>query len=345
MVKKMKTWSMFKLESALPDGFVALLGDALQGEAFTPPASSTSLEARSGWVLPEDMLSTSFEDVNAWLFNQYAFLVLRTDQKVLPSKLYAAEVARRVSAWCRENSRERAPKGIKAEIAEQVKMEMAQRVLPKTTLVPIVWNVHEGTVCVGTHAQGNLDLVRKYFRRTFNSGLVIDDAGVLPPEVVEARFGEEIPPTFNTDFLRWLWYASETGAVARSSWWVGDRITISKQAEEKPHVVVRGEDAARIAAGRTALRDGTVRGLQLCLRKEDREYTCNLDADLRVAGAKLPVLVKSGDLAEQLYERMFLVEDLVHAVRTLAMEFAFLRGRPEAWAAHVAQVATWAGGD
>lgn len=346
MIKKLKTWAIFRLDSELPDGFTHVLGDALATEAFVPPASAVSLEARSGWVLPEDMLCTDFERRNDWLFNQYAFLVLRTDQKVLPPKLYAAEVKRRVNEWCQTNNRERAPSGIKSEISEQVKIEMAQRVLPKTTLIPLVWNIAEGVVFVGTHSAGSLDLVRKKFHRTFSRSLVPADAGVLDPEFSEEHFGDvdEVPLTFNTDFLRWLWYASETGTAAGAAWWVGDRIVFSKPAEEKTHVVVQGDDASRAQAAKVALRTGTVRGLQLCLRKNDREYTCNLDANLRVGGAKLPVLVKTGDVAEQFYERLFLMEELDAEIRHLVAEFTFLRSRPEAWAAHVAQVDAWAEG-
>lgn len=345
MIKKLKTWSRFLTSTPLPDGAAAFLGDAFDTEKFVPPMSQTSLEVRAGWVLPSNMLSTDFEDREPWSFNQYAWLCLRIDQKKLPQKLYAAEVKSRTKAWCAANNRERARFSIKTEIAEQVKLDMAPHVLPTTTLVPVMWDHMRGVVYVGTHAPASLDLVRKMFFRTFSLSLNPAEAIHLDLGILEGRFGGELPVSFAPDFMKWVWYRAAETSFLGTTWWLGKKLLLTETTEKSPSITVKGDGVSTDKGAMAALKaNWQVRSMDLCARVDDREYEFTLTPDMRIAQARLPVLVKTGDVAEQLYERMYLIEDLVHQLAAFVQEFVAVRSRPAAWQAYLEASAPWQDG-
>ena len=337
MIQKQKTWSQFIVETALPEGFRASLGEAIECEAFIPPLSPASLDQRSGWVLPDNMLSTDFGNQDAWLFNQYVVLALRIDQKKLPAKLYAATVKSRCAAWCAAQSRAKCPAAVKLEITEQVKLEMAPNVLPTTSLVWAVWNINDGGVVVFTHAEGALDTFRKKFRRTFSVGLTPDE---LNRNYVEE---EAHPAWYCKTFLRWLWHRGEEASFVGRSWWVSNRIVMQGPNDEKPTIVLSGDNGHRGQAAKAAtLANYSPSSLRLWVRSDDREYEFTLTDDLRIAGAKLPALVKTGEAAEILYERMYLIEDLDSHLREMFAEFEYIHKDQELRASFEKAVVDWA---
>jgi hypothetical protein len=131
---------------------------------------------------------------------------------------------------------------------------------------------------------------------------------------------EGTPPHVAAEFFLWLWYQSETGqgrvdlgeTGGSVEFWVDDRIAFRAVGEDKVSAIMTGENPSLTPEARAALAGGKVlRDVRLALRREDREYTVTLKAPrIEIAAAKLPALVKSGDEAEILYERMFLYEEL-----------------------------------
>lgn len=345
MIKKLKTWSRFLTDRPLPDGEHTYLGDALDTEKFVPPLSQTSLDVRAGWVLPSNMLSTEFEDREQWAFNQYAWVCLRIDQKKLPQKLYAAEVKSRTKAWCSAANRERAPLSVKTEIAEQVKLDMAPNVLPTTTLVPVMWDHVTGVVYVGTHSPVALDLVRKTFFRTFSLMLTPAEVGCFPQVALDAWFQGDLPTSCAADLMKWVWYRAAETSFLGTTWWLGTKLVLTETSEKSPSLTVKGDNVSTDKGAAAALKaNWQVRSMDLCAKADDREYGFTLTPDLRIAQARLPVLIKTGDMAEQLYERMFLIEDLTHHLGLLVQEFVAIRSRPDAWQAYLEVSTPWVEG-
>jgi hypothetical protein len=146
---------------------------------------------------------------------------------------------------------------------------------------------------------------------------------------------EGTPPHVASEFFLWLWYQSETGQGrvdlgtdgGSVEFWVDDRLSFRVVGEEKVSAIMTGENPSLTPEARAALAGGKVlRDVRLALRREDREYAVTLKAPrIEIAGAKLPALVKSGDEAEILYERMFLYEELHFVLGGLFRAFAAAR--------------------
>jgi hypothetical protein len=159
------------------------------------------------------------------------------------------------------------------------------------------------------------------------------------------------PPHVASEFFLWLWYRSETGQgrvdlgeSGSVEFWVDDRISFRAVGEEKVSAVMTGENPSLTPEAHAALAGGKViRDVRLALRREDREYAVTLKAPrIEIAGAKLPALVKSGDEAEILYERMFLYEELHFILAGLCRSFADDRCAPDWRARGLQDLRRWA---
>lgn len=158
-------------------------------------------------------------------------------------------------------------------------------------------------------------------------------------------------PHLTTEFLQWLWWASERdegrmdlgeeGGIVDV--WVDQRLSFRGPGEDRARAVLTGENPSAALEARAALAGGKiVQDLQIGLRREGREYAAILRGPhLDVAAAKLPTECKGGE-DEVLYERMFLYEDLFFVIRGLYRRFAAERTSPEWASVHLPAMRTWA---
>lgn len=146
-----------------------------------------------------------------------------------------------------------------------------------------------------------------------------------------------MPPHVAGEFYLWLWFRSdsgpgllEAGDAAPVQFWVDDRISFRSPGEDKVSAIMTGENPGTTPEARAALLGGKVlRDVRLALRREEREYFVTLRGpSVEVAAAKIPGLVKGGDEAEILYERMFLYEELHWMIGALFRRFAEERTGP-----------------
>lgn len=163
---------------------------------------------------------------------------------------------------------------------------------------------------------------------------------------------ELLPPHVSADFYLWLWWKSEEengkftvdegqGGVEV---YIDDRIALRSTGEERPSAVLTGESPATTPEARAAVAGGKVpRDIRLYVRRDDRDYHVTLRGTrVSIAQAKLPSQVKSGDVAEMLYDRMFLYEELHWIVACLLRAFATVR-TSGAWRDEVVpRMARWA---
>ena len=172
MIKGPVTARRYSVLGEPPEGFRISYVEALNAYAFTEPASRTSMEERAGWVLSQNLLDTDFTDLNGWLFNHYAYFHLRVDKKSLPANYFKAHLEKRCEAWCQEHGREKAPRGVKSELKEQLEFEWLQKTLPKVKVLECVWNMAEGTVWFSSLSDKENDRFRKLFHQTFGLQLM-----------------------------------------------------------------------------------------------------------------------------------------------------------------------------
>ena len=78
-----------------PEGFRDTYIAALEENQFRDALTEVHKEQRVGWCQVHNLLDTTFQDTNRWLYNQYAVFALRIDKKVLPAKLFQAHLQKR----------------------------------------------------------------------------------------------------------------------------------------------------------------------------------------------------------------------------------------------------------
>jgi len=158
----------FRVVGELPkSGWRDVVRERLDAFAFREPVGRVGKEEIEGWVLVQNLLDTSFQDFERWLFDPWVVFALRVDKKALPAKLFRATVEKRCEAWCRERGVERCPASAKKEIQERLEEEWLDRALPRVALTEIAWNVQTGQVLVGGLSSSVAERVRKRFHRTF----------------------------------------------------------------------------------------------------------------------------------------------------------------------------------
>ena len=165
---------------------------------------------------------------------------------------------------------------------------------------------------------------------------------------------ELLPGHIASDFYLWLWYRSETGGGhldlgegVELDFWVQERLSFRVVGEQRVSAVMTGEHPSGSPEARAALAGGKVlRDVRLALRREDREYQVTLKGPtVEVGAAKLPGLVKTGDVSEILYERMFLYEELNYMLRGLFRHFSELRVSDQWERGVLTSLRAWAFGD
>lgn len=167
LLKGAVTARRFRVHGELPEGWRERFRDRLNAMAFREPASSTGKEELEGWVQVHNLLDTSFDDFNQWLYNSFAVFALRVDKKALPARLLRAHVDKMCREWAEERGIERVPSAKKREIKEALEEEWLRRSLPKVAITEVVWNLDEGYLLIDSLSEGVGDRIRKRFHRTF----------------------------------------------------------------------------------------------------------------------------------------------------------------------------------
>ena len=180
------TVARFRVVGELPEGWRETYRARLNDEAFRDPPQGQGKEEVEGWVQVHNLLDTSFEDFNQWLYNDVALFALRVDKKRLPTKLFRATVDKRKRAWCEEHQRDRCPRAIVDEIKDDLEKEWLARALPSVSVTECAWSLNGQWMIVHSLSESIADRFRKRFHRTFGMKLVpwspldwLHDAGAV----------------------------------------------------------------------------------------------------------------------------------------------------------------------
>jgi recombination associated protein RdgC len=157
----------YRVAGEVPEGFRDAYQEALQSYAFRETHDEGRIDEIAGWVEIQNLLDTSFSDINRWLYDRYLVFALRIDKKTLPPKLFKAHLEKREAAWCAEHDRPRCPAAVRKELKEKLQFEMLQRTLPRVSLYEACWNVVDGRVLFHNLSDAVNDRFRKLFFQTF----------------------------------------------------------------------------------------------------------------------------------------------------------------------------------
>lgn len=162
----------FRVVGTVADGWRDRFRDNLQEQAFKDNPIEVGKEEREGWVQIHNLLETSFEDFDKWLYNDLILLALRVDKKALPAKLFKATCEKAFAEWCEENGRKRCPKDVREEIQDRIEGDWLKRALPKVSTVELCYNLKDEYVILHSLSETAADRVRKRFLATFGLRLV-----------------------------------------------------------------------------------------------------------------------------------------------------------------------------
>jgi DNA recombination-dependent growth factor C len=157
----------FSFEGEIPENFRESWRTSLNDYAFLDSDLEQGKEEREGWVQVHNLLETSFDDFNRWLYNDIAVFALRVDKKTLPANLFRATVQKEVAQWCEERGVERCPKSQKDEIKDRLEQVWLKRCLPRVQLTEVCIHLTEKWVLVHSQSVNTLDRVQKRFLQTF----------------------------------------------------------------------------------------------------------------------------------------------------------------------------------
>lgn len=161
------TVARFRVVGDPPDGWRQLYREKLEEHAFHEPPQGAGKEEVEGWVQVHNLLDTSFEDYNRWLYQDVALFALRVDKKRLPAKLFKATLDKRCAAWAAEREVERCPAAVRTEIKDQLEADWLKRTLPSVAITEVAWNIGKGEVLLHSLSEAVADRFRKRFFRTF----------------------------------------------------------------------------------------------------------------------------------------------------------------------------------
>jgi DNA recombination-dependent growth factor C len=162
----------FRVVGADPEGWREQYRARLNENAFHEGPIEPGKEEREGWVQVHNLLDTSFDDFDRWLYNDVVLLALRVDKKVLPARLFKATLAKRVEAWCVENNTTRAPKAVREELRERLEEEWLARALPRVTVAELAIHLTHRYAVIDSLSEGVAERIRKRVFRTFGFTLV-----------------------------------------------------------------------------------------------------------------------------------------------------------------------------
>jgi hypothetical protein len=340
----------YRVLGELPEGWRSAFVDRLLAYAASSPSLSGQGDmVKMGASLQDNLLDTTFDDLDRWLNDSYIVFNFRVDKLEMPKGKIKARTEQRIRAWISEQGVERCPASIRRQIKEAVIAELSGENRIKMHAYEVAWNVNGGELYFGSTAEKLNDDFRKWFLRCFGLKL---SARELPGRFKVTKTSVEPDICWpSSDLFLWVFHRSAVlgGGVGRPgeelSISVGDRI-VFKDADTK--ITVKGSRAQDKQETRRAL-----------LQRREIE---DLDVELYVGGdlygsfgmkGFVPDLLKvksampepEGAASERRVAKMLDHERVVATMDGIAETFVEVREDEEAWAKIRAEVMAWAGVD
>ncbi|MGD8385744.1 MAG: recombination-associated protein RdgC [Desulfobacteraceae bacterium] len=201
------TCTRFQVAGDLPEDFRETVRDRISRYAFRKLEEDSDQERTMGWVNILDELQVGFYG-DEMFKEPYLALSLRVDVRSVP--------ARALRQYCREAEEEvKSLEGLdflnkkrREEIRERVRGQLLRRVLPRTSIYDMAWDLQGGVVLFGSTTPRICDAFSELFFNTFEFRLTslypyalayqsLQDQGMDPAILDEAQpvllAGEETP--------------------------------------------------------------------------------------------------------------------------------------------------------
>ncbi|MFH1530430.1 MAG: recombination-associated protein RdgC [Pseudomonadota bacterium] len=146
----------------------------------------TEKDRSMGWVLSDDPFSTDFS--RATLFRgEILVLTLRMDVLSLPGGQLKLHVEKAVAERLKKEGRDRLNRKEQEELADEVRFNLLNRMVPNIKLAELVWATDSGRAWFFSRAAALVQPFEELFTETFGVRLVSD----APYTVAAASLGEE----------------------------------------------------------------------------------------------------------------------------------------------------------
>ena len=146
----------------------------------------TEKDKSIGWVLADDPFSADFS--LATLFRgETLLLAIRMDVLSLPGGQLKLHVEKAVAERLKKDGRDRLNRKEQEELAEEVRFDLMNRMIPTIKLAELVWNTDSGRAWFFSRAATMVQPFEELFTETFGLRLLPD----TPYTVAADRLGEE----------------------------------------------------------------------------------------------------------------------------------------------------------
>lgn len=308
-----KSFTRFVLEEEPKEAFWKTFESRLRQFAFRS-IENTAEEQSYGWVCYDDPLDTEWTAISPQK-GEFVVFSLRIDTRKVPGSIMKTQYQKAL----REEQEKLAEQGKnfisrkrKKELKEQVTFRFRSQTLPTPALFHVIWSLDTKVLYFTSTNLKKCDLFKTLFAQTFELELI--PVTPLCPATLEAshdgnilqsihknafkELSGEDRESLGSDFLRWLWFHSEScrGRFALENKKEDVFIYLEQHlsmegGEEKSRetVTMQGKDSLFLE-GRYALRRGNRMTLaQLRFEQDGFVYVMKLDAQLFTAsGVKLP---------------------------------------------------------
>lgn len=212
------TFTTFKLNGAWPE-------DAL--ESFNAYRAGTldsvKDDVQIGWTTGKCLLDCNLEEQNV-ITGSCWYLNLRKAERKIPSALLNAIIKREELVYMRANELDFVPSKVKREIKAQAIEQYLMKMPPSIAAVPMVYDPAAKLLYLGTASDKQIEDFIGFFYQTLN----LEPLQITPGTILNEEFGRletDLPIISLTDeectdmlpgrdFLTYMWYLSETGAVS-----------------------------------------------------------------------------------------------------------------------------------
>ena len=211
------TFTTFKLNGAWPE-------DALENfNAYRAGTlDSVKDDVQIGWTTGRCLLDSNLEE-NSVKAGGCWYLNLRKAERKIPSSLLNAIIKREELVYMRANELDFVPSKVKREIKAQAIESYLMKMPPAIAATPMVYDPAAELLYLGTGSTRQIEDFIGFFYQTMN----LEPLQITPGTMLNEEFGKletDLPILSLTDepctdmligrdFLTYLWYLSETGAV------------------------------------------------------------------------------------------------------------------------------------
>lgn len=158
----------FYVEGGVPRNFEEIFEQAIEARRFAPMHAHMEEMETSGWV-PLEKPYVDDEPITQehFLFHDKIVIAYREDSVALPKPLLRAKIEQRLAKYRDENGRN-PPSETKRAIEQAVAAELKQKVLPKSKIVDVMWDISRSEVRFFARGKGITERLQDFFERTFD---------------------------------------------------------------------------------------------------------------------------------------------------------------------------------